>query len=58
MRPSCYRNFKGIITPSDDERKNCDECEYRYWCQKETIKLHDEMKAEIMKNPSRARDRV
>jgi len=46
MRPSCYRNFKEIITTSDDERENCDECEYRYWCQKETIKLHDEMKAE------------
>ena len=45
MRPNCYMNFKGIIDPEDDERKDCDECEYRYWCQKETIRLH-EMNAE------------
>ena len=46
MRPNCYMNFKGIIIPKDDERGDCDECNYQYWCEKETIKLHDKMKAE------------
>jgi len=45
MRPGCYKNFKGMIFP-DDEREDCDKCDYWGSCQKETIKLHDEMEAE------------
>jgi hypothetical protein len=46
MRPSCYKNFKGLITPWDDEREDCETCDYWIGCQNETIKLHDEMEAE------------